>query len=179
MQQYLAAQDIHERVSSSHELTAQLSEAFARSDALYRCQRVLSVLGESRSRSRRAARALAAAPRGPVTRARSLTCRPPSATSKPGCPPRRPRVLQALHALGDNLTGLARVFGQVMQGSGARPAGAGGASAADAARGCFAPAAQFTLRSALLRHALRLSLMLLLAFGVMRPRTIRMATGSC
>ena len=46
MQQYLAAQDIHERASSSHEDYQVLSTAFFHSDVLYRCQRVLTLLGE-------------------------------------------------------------------------------------------------------------------------------------
>ena len=46
MHQYLAAQDVHERVSSSHEHYDLLAQSFFHSDVLYRCQRVLTLLGE-------------------------------------------------------------------------------------------------------------------------------------
>ena len=46
LHQYLSAQDIHERSSSSHEDYDTLAEAFFRSDAMYRCQRVLALQGE-------------------------------------------------------------------------------------------------------------------------------------
>jgi YccS/YhfK family integral membrane protein len=46
MHQYFMAQDVHERVSSSHEHYEVLAEAFFHSDVLYRCQRVLALLGQ-------------------------------------------------------------------------------------------------------------------------------------
>jgi YccS/YhfK family integral membrane protein len=42
LQWYFLAQDIHERASSAHHPYEALSEAFARSDVLFRCQRLLS-----------------------------------------------------------------------------------------------------------------------------------------
>ncbi|MDB5963885.1 MAG: family rane protein [Polaromonas sp.] len=42
---YLVAQDAHERVSSSHGHYGVLTDAFFHSDVLYRCQRVLALLG--------------------------------------------------------------------------------------------------------------------------------------
>lgn len=170
MQQYLAAQDIHERVSSSHESYSLLSEAFARSDALYRCQRVLSVLGEQSLKIAQALRERSQ-PRHEGQTARAIADMQAAIhhleAGMPDGP--APRTLRALHALGDNLTGLAQVLGQVMQGSGARPDLALAAHQPQTLREAWLRLrAQFTLRSALLRHALRLSLMLLLAFGVMR-----------
>jgi YccS/YhfK family integral membrane protein len=46
MYQYFAAQDVHERASSSHDQYEVLAEAFFHSDVLYRCQSVLVQLGE-------------------------------------------------------------------------------------------------------------------------------------
>lgn len=46
LHQYFVAQDMHERVSSSHEHYEVLAEAFFHSDVLYRCQRVLALLGQ-------------------------------------------------------------------------------------------------------------------------------------
>ena len=45
MQAYLVAQDVHERTSSSHEHYEVLAERFFHSDVLYRCQRLLALLG--------------------------------------------------------------------------------------------------------------------------------------
>jgi YccS/YhfK family integral membrane protein len=46
LHQYLVAQDIHERTSSSHEEYEVLAKVFFHSDVLYRCQRVLILLGK-------------------------------------------------------------------------------------------------------------------------------------
>jgi len=43
---YFVAQDVHERVTSSHEHYDVLANAFFHSDVLYRCQRVLALLGQ-------------------------------------------------------------------------------------------------------------------------------------
>ncbi|CAN6484308.1 unnamed protein product [Victoria cruziana] len=54
MQAYLVAQDVHERTSSSHEHYEVLSQRFFHSDVLYRCQRLLALLGrDCRSLARR------------------------------------------------------------------------------------------------------------------------------
>ena len=170
MHQYLAAQDIHERVSSSHESYTLLSDAFARSDALYRCQRVLSVLGEQSLKISQALRERSQ-PRHEGQTARAIQDMQAAISHlEAGMPGRSTaRPLLALHALGDNLTELARVFGQVMQGSAAVPDLALAAHQPQTLREAWLRLrAQFTLRSALMRHALRLSLMLLAAFGVMQ-----------
>jgi YccS/YhfK family integral membrane protein len=169
MQQYLAAQDIHERVSSSHESYTLLSETFARSDALYRCQRVLSVLGEQSLKLSQAIRE-SSQPRheGQTARAiqdmqaaiRHLEAGLPGASG--------PRPLKALRALGDNLTELARVFGQALSGGKALDLALFDHQVRSFTEALRRLRGQFTLRSALMRHALRLSLMLLLAFGVMQ-----------
>ncbi|WP_341918845.1 FUSC family membrane protein [Polaromonas sp. YR568] len=43
---YFVAQDVHERVTSSHEHYVRLARAFFHSDVLYRCQRALALLGQ-------------------------------------------------------------------------------------------------------------------------------------
>ena len=50
LQQYLVAQDLHERASSSHENYELLAQSFFHSDVLYRCQRVLAGVGQDCSR---------------------------------------------------------------------------------------------------------------------------------
>jgi YccS/YhfK family integral membrane protein len=169
MQQYLAAQDIHERASSSHESYGLLSEAFARSDALYRCQRVISVLGEQSLKISQALRERSQ-PRHEGRTAGAIADMQAAIRHLEVCPSdaASARPLQALHALGDNLTELAEVFAQVM-----RPGEAPDLSLFDRQVRSLEDAlgrlrAQFSLRSALMRHALRLSLMLLIAFGIMQ-----------
>ena len=46
LHQFFVAQDVHERASSSHEHYELLANAFFHSDVLYRCERVLELLGK-------------------------------------------------------------------------------------------------------------------------------------
>ena len=46
LHQFFVAQDVHERTSSSHEHYERLADAFFHSDVLYRCERVLELLGK-------------------------------------------------------------------------------------------------------------------------------------
>lgn len=46
LHQFFVAQDVHERASSSHEHYEFLADTFFHSDVLYRCQRVLALVGE-------------------------------------------------------------------------------------------------------------------------------------
>ncbi len=170
MRQYLAAQDIHERVSSSHESYAVLALAFPRSDALYRCQRVLSVLGEQAQKFARAIRERSRAQHaGTTARAIEDMQAAMGFLDASQALPALQSPLRALHALGDNLTGLASVFAKAMRHGGVAP----DLSLFDRKPQTLGEAwgrvrAQLHLRSALMRHALRLALALLLAFAVMR-----------
>jgi YccS/YhfK family integral membrane protein len=170
MRQYLAAQDIHERVSSSHESYAVLADAFPRSDALYRCQRVLSVLGEQAHKFARALRDRTQAQHAGTT-ARAIEDMQAAIhhldATQTAAAAQGP--LRALHGLGDNLTRLASVFAAAMHHGGEAP----DLSLFDRKPQTLGEAwgrvrAQLNLRSALLRHALRLALALLAAFAVMR-----------
>jgi YccS/YhfK family integral membrane protein len=83
--------------------------------------------------------------------------------------PAMQRPLRALHALGDNLTGLATVFATTMRHGGAAP----DIDLFDRQPQTLGEAwarvrKQLNLRSPLMRHALRLTLALLVAFAVMR-----------
>jgi YccS/YhfK family integral membrane protein len=167
MRQYLAAQDIHERVSSSHESYAVLAQAFARSDALYRCQRVLSVLGEQALKFAQALRDRSTAQHAGTT-ARAIEDMQTALRYLDATQPAAPGPLRALHALGDNLTALARVFASAMGAGGPAPE----LSLFDRQPQTLHDAwdrlrAEWNLRSALMRHALRLAFALLVAFGVM------------
>lgn len=108
MQQYLAAQDIHERASSSHEDYQVLSTAFFHSDALYRCQRVLTLLGEQAFRLAIAIRTKTVLEHHGAT-ARSIEDLHAAIQHLGGLPSAH-RSLPALNALSNNLTAMARVF---------------------------------------------------------------------
>lgn len=169
MHQYLAAQDIHERTSSSHESYTLLADAFARSDALYRCQRVLSVQGEQALKFAQAIREHTP-PRHEGQTARAIEDMQAAIAYLETAASPRPaeRPMQALHALGDNLTGLARVFASALRGGASPDLALVDHQVHSLGEAWLRIRAQLTLRSALMRHALRLSLVLLLAFGIMQ-----------
>jgi YccS/YhfK family integral membrane protein len=113
MQQYLAAQDIHERASSSHEDYQVLSSDFFHSDVLYRCQRVLTLLGEQAFRLAIAIRAQTAPVHHGAT-ARSIEDLHAAMAHVAGLPSAH-RSLPALNALSHNLAAMARVFASALK----------------------------------------------------------------
>lgn len=166
MQQYLAAQDIHERASSSHEDYQVLSSAFFHSDALYRCQRVLTLLGEQAFHLAIAIRAQSVPGHHGAT-ARSiedLHAAIQHLASLPGTH----LSLPALHALSNNLTAMAQVFADAL-----KPfEGVVDQSLLNRQPGTLSEAwarilAQLQVRSPLFRHAIRLGVSLAVGFGLM------------
>ena len=178
LQMYFVAQDIHERVTSSHAHYGALVEAFFHSDALYRCQRVLALLGQDCQ----TLAAQAILPRGgwqldeETVRAiadlqaaidyQETQRRATVAADAMDLP------LRALRALADNVLGVAHALGAVLG------AWQPGRLPADSSllnrhprslRDAWARVrAQLTLTSPLLRHAIRLTVALLLGDGVMQ-----------
>lgn len=111
MHQYLAAQDIHERTSSSHGHYDQLAEAFFHTDAMYRCQRVLALLGEQALKFSEAIRQQSTPQhQGATARAIEDMQAAIAHLEQHATPTQQGRPLQALQALGSNLTALAQVF---------------------------------------------------------------------
>jgi YccS/YhfK family integral membrane protein len=167
MQQYLAAQDIHERASSSHEDYQVLSTAFFHSDALYRCQRVLTLLGEQAFRLAIAIRAKTVPVHHGAT-ARAIEDLH-SAIQHLGGLPSAHRSLPALNALSNNLTAMALVFAGAL-----KPfEGSVDQSLLDRQPGTLREAwarirAQLQVRSPLFRHATRLVVSLAVGFCIMR-----------
>lgn len=170
MRQYLAAQDIHERVNSSHEDYGLLAEALFHSDALYRCQRVLTQLG---AQLLKFAEAIAArgSPVHTGSTARAIEdMQAAIAHLLAGPLPQQPaaaRALGAVQQLGRNLTAMAGVLPGLEQ-----PL-QGGPSDALRDRGPrdWRAAWQRVLeqlhwQSPLLRHGLRLALTLLLGSAI-------------
>jgi YccS/YhfK family integral membrane protein len=171
MHQYLAAQDLHERVNSSHEHYDLLSNAFFHSDALYRCQRVLTLMGEQALKLAVSIQQQSR-PQHHGATARAIedmqsAIHYQGAMAEVG---QASRPLRSLRALGDNLAGMARVFAGAML----RPPGEvvdmalfdrQPRSWADAATRIRA---QLDMASPWLRHALRLTLSLVIGFAAMQ-----------
>lgn len=179
MHQYLAAQDVHERVSSSHEHYDLLAQSFFHSDVLYRCQRVLTLLGEQALKFSVAIQQQTEPVHSGVTSRAiedmeaALAHQEDIAREHPSAAQARP--LRSLRALGHNLTALARVFAGAL----ALPVDEPGASAAvdyslfDREPRTLRDAwgrirAQCNAQSPWLRHSVRLSLSLVLGFAVMQ-----------
>jgi YccS/YhfK family integral membrane protein len=171
LHQYLSAQDIHERTSSSHGHYDTLAEAFFRSDALYRCQRVLALQGEQCLKlSAAIARRQAPQHQGATSRAivdmQGAIAHLQLATAPEGGPQGAP--LRALQGLSANLTEQAAVLSRVLQ---PPPEATERTLVNDEARSLGEAwgrvRAQLRVQSGLLRHALRLSLALLLGFALM------------
>ncbi len=174
---YFVAQDVHERVTSSHEHYDVLAEAFFHSDVLYRFQRLVALLGhdcqtlaqaiqldEDWVRDEDTARAIEDLEQA----IRHLQALPRSAAEAA----QAQQPLRALHALANNLSGVVRELG------GALGAPQPGRLPADSSLLNRNPRslrdawqrvrAQWTLSSPLMRHAIRLSVALLAGDAVRR-----------
>lgn len=167
LHQYLAAQDIHERASSSHEHYELLADAFFHSDALYRCQRVLALTGDQALKLS-VAMAHRTRPQHHGATARAIEDMQAAIQHLTQAQPSG-RSLRALQALGDNLTALAQVFRTVLD----PVPGEVDQSLLDSHPRTLSEAwrrlrSQLSLRSVLCRHALRLSVSLMVGFAVMR-----------
>ncbi len=166
MQQYLAAQDIHERASSSHEDYQVLSTAFFHSDVLYRCQRVLTLLGEQAFHLAIAIRARTVPVHHGAT-ARAIEDLHAAIHHLGGLQSAH-RSLPALKALSNNLTAMARVFAGAL-----KPfEGSVDQSLLDRQPGTLREAwtrvqRQLQVESPLFRHATRLVVSLALGFCIM------------
>ena len=121
MHQYLAAQDVHERVSSSHEHYDLLAQSFFHSDVLYRCQRVLTLLGEQALKLSVAIQEQSQPQHWGVT-ARAIedmqaaiAHQGEALASGDALRAAMARPLRSLRALGDNLTAMAGVFAGALQ----------------------------------------------------------------
>jgi YccS/YhfK family integral membrane protein len=167
MHQYLSAQDIHERTSSSHGHHETMSEAFFRSDALYRCKRVLALQGEQCLKLS-AAIARRQPPQHQGATARAIEDMQGAIAHAQQTLPAGSH-LGALQGLSDNLTEQAAVLSNVLR---AAPEVTERALVTDEARSLgeawLRVRAQLRVQSALFRHAVRLALALLAGFALMR-----------
>lgn len=185
MHQYLAAQDVHERVSSSHEHYDLLAQSFFHSDVLYRCQRVLTLLGEQALKLSVAIEAQSVPQHWGVT-ARAIedmqaavahleaqAAEVAATANGPTTVPTQSRALRSLHALGDNLTALAGVFAGALALPDNTAEGALDYALFDREPRSLRDAwgrvrSHWRLQSPWLRHSLRLSLSLAAGFCIMQ-----------
>ena len=175
---YLIAQDVHERASSSHDDYNALADAFFHSDLLYRCQRVLGLQGLACQRLADSIARREPFDAGTETvqaladlqsaiaheRARAIE-------HEHAAPPERLALLASVEALARNL---ALLDGQLVGAS--QPSARAGRTEMglfDRSPRSWRDAVervrrQLTPRSPLFRHALRLSIALVVGYGVMQ-----------
>jgi len=167
LHQYLVAQDIHERTSSSHEDYAVLANTFFHSDVLYRCQRILILFGkQALTYSSVIQSKTLPIHQGATKRAiEDLN----SAISNIEKNNTDNGALQAVYAVRNNLVAMASTFASVFTSN--EPTNNQSLHDREAAN--FREAwvrikNNLNLRSPLFRHALRLSCSLTIGFAVMR-----------
>ena len=174
LHQFFVAQDVHERTSSSHEHYELLADTFFHSDVLYRCQRLLALLGgdcltlaqairsqQSWARGDASARALA-----DLDAAISHVER--SSPAPDGDLERRAR--RALRLLASNLGAIDQELAGVLQNERRRmPADTALQDLQARSWGQFGARlrAQLSLTAPLMRHAIRLSAALLAGYALM------------
>ena len=166
MNQYLIAQDIHERTSSSHEDYQVLSKAFFHTDALYRCQRILILLGSQAKLFSNAIQSRTQ-PKHQGMTTRAIEDLDASIKNIEKYTQNNP-VLDALLGVRSNLISMAEVFSQVFNANIPKL----DHNLLDREPGSLNQAwkkitPHLTLRSPLFRHALRLSSCLLVGSMVM------------
>lgn len=177
LQQYLVAQDLHERASSSHENYELLAQSFFHSDVLYRCQRVLAGVGQDCSRLAEALRLQGAVEtvsdseaaledlQGSIALLEAL---PELAWAQREQGAGAPLRLRSLRALALNLDGMRRVIRSALWPE-QYPLPQADTSLLDRGPRNLAEAwarirRQFSASSVLLRHGLRLAVALMVAF---------------
>ncbi|MCW8806590.1 MAG: YccS family putative transporter [Rhodanobacter sp.] len=171
LQLYFVAQDIHERVSSSHYPYDALAAAFFHSDVLFRCEHLLRLQARDCRGRAEALRLQVAAPAGAAADTALDDVRKAIAALREQAAPPAQALLHSLDALLRNMTAI-----QTQLAGGA--AAAAPAAGADSALQDPGPRSlgeawaririQFTPQSLRFRHASRLAIALLLGYVVLR-----------
>ena len=174
LHQFFVAQDVHERTSSSHAHYGLLADTFFHSDVLYRCQRVLALLGNDSRTLAQAIRAQQpwlrddASARAIEDLEAAITHLERNAQAPADDAERHSR--RALRLLADNLRAISDELGAVLHNRRQRlPADSALQDLEARTLGQLRErlCAQATLASPLMRHALRLSLALLAGYALM------------
>ena len=175
LHQFFVAQDVHERTSSSHEHYELLANTFFHSDVLYRCQRVLALLGKDCLSLAEALRRQQTWSRDGAT-ARAIDDLDAAiahldTASAPISGELGQRSRHALGALAANLAAMSAEISGVQQRQTQRmPADSALQDSQPRTPGQFRDRlrAQMTIGSPLMRHAIRLSVALMAGYALMR-----------
>ena len=175
LHQFFVAQDVHERTSSSHEHYELLADSFFHSDVLYRCQRVLALLGDDclslgeaiaqRKKWSRSATSAHAIEDLEAAIAHQETLGPASALSET-----ERRARRSLRALATNLNAMHQEISGVFQDERQRmPADTALQDIQPRTLGQFGERlfGQLSIRSPLMRHAIRLSVALSAGYALL------------
>ncbi len=196
LHRFFVAQDVHERASSSHEDYTLLADTFFHSDVLYRCQRLLALLGADClglagalrthrpwTRGDASAQALTdleaaiahlerhpGAGETPLPHDETGPAAAPAPRADNGQAQRARRALRSLRSLADNLSAIGRELGSVAAGESRRqPTDTALQDVEPRTLADFSARlrAPLTLASPLLRHAIRLSIALTAGYALM------------
>ncbi|HTV84436.1 MAG TPA: YccS family putative transporter [Dyella sp.] len=170
LQLYFLAQDIHERISSSHYPYAALAEAFYHSDVLFRCEHLLRLQAQQ-CRSHAQALRLHTAPAGETDmRAAQRDLRASIEALRHDCPPPSDMLLRSLDALLRNIAAIQALLEN--QAPPMTPVESEDQALQDPGPQSLRQAweriaIQLTPRSSRFRHALRLALALTFGYGLL------------
>lgn len=169
LQLYFKAQDIHERVSSSHYPYAELAEAFYHSDVLFRCEHMLRLQARQCRKQAQALRLRIKAATTIDLRAAQNDLREAIRAQRHAAYAPSEPLLRSLDALLRNLTAIQSLLENestpVLEGADGALQNPGPQSLSEA---WDRITIQLTSRSSRFRHAIRLSLALMAGFGVLR-----------
>ena len=168
---YYMAQDFHERASSSHYPYEALTDAFFHSDVLYRCQRLLALQGKACANLGVAIRMRTPFEYGEQTRIATADLGESLEFLRAQRNPRWNRLLGSLELLGANLQTIERRLSETAlsdttsEGIDTRLRDSSPHTLREMATRL---AAQFTPKSLLFRHGLRMAIALAVGYGVLR-----------
>lgn len=168
---YYMAQDFHERASSSHYPYEALTEAFFHSDVLYRCQRLLALQGKACAALGTAIRLRQPFEYGEHSRQAMTDLRASLDFLRAQNNPRWHRLLGSLELLGNNLQTIERRLSEAARSDSTLDEI--DMRLRDSAPHTLREMAlrlrqQFTPKSVLFRHGLRMALALTVAYGLMQ-----------
>jgi YccS/YhfK family integral membrane protein len=170
LQLYFKAQDIHERVSSSHYPYAALAEAFYHTDVLFRCEHILRLQARQCREQAQALRLRTSPAAGTDMRAAQNDLRNALHTLRYQSPSPAEHLLRSLDALLRNMAAIQALLENdhaptTLDGEDGALQNPGPQSLREAWERITI---QLTSRSSRFRHAVRLSLALMAGFGVLR-----------
>jgi YccS/YhfK family integral membrane protein len=170
LQLYFKAQDIHERVSSSHYPYAALAEAFYHTDVLFRCEHILRLQARQCREQAQALRLRTSPAAATDMRAAQNDLRSAIHTLRHQSPAPAEHLLRSLDALLRNMAAIQALLENdhaptTLDGEDGALQNPGPQSLREAWERITI---QLTSRSSRFRHAVRLSLALMAGFGVLR-----------